>query len=234
MGKMASGIGNLAGGAGGTTSRTIGGIASYNAANSANRWRAANAKEGQDFYQSQQDLALGRLDPYADVGEQAQSSLSGLLLGKQYDPKTGEFKDINTQEQDALFQKSPGYQFRMDQGMRGMQYQQNAGGSLLGGGALKELSQYNQGLASDEFSNYINQLSDLSRSGQTAATNQMGTQVGGLSQLTGLYMGGQQSAVNAQQRQNLSNLYQSQGEIQAQHHENAGRSLGQMFGGSNK
>jgi len=112
---------------------------------------------------------LGFLQPYTDVGQGALSPLSAMLTGRSYDPETGEFTELSPEERYASFETSPGYQFRMDEGMRGLQYQQNAGGSLLSGGALKELSQYNQGLASQEYGNYINNLQQLAGVGQASA-----------------------------------------------------------------
>ena len=113
--------------------------------------------------------SLGFLSPYTDVGGGALSPLSALLTGRSYDPETGEFTDLSPEERFASFEASPGYQFRVDEGMRSIQNSQAARGNILSGGALKELSQYNQGLASDEYSNYINNLMGLSQIGQASA-----------------------------------------------------------------
>ena len=134
------------------------------------------AKQGQagygaalGSYKEGGNQALGYLNPYTEVGGGALSPLSALLTGRSYDQETGEFTELSPEERYASFETSPGYQFRMDQGMRGLQYQQNAGGSLLSGGALKELSQYNQGLASQEYGSYINNLQQLAGIGQASA-----------------------------------------------------------------
>jgi hypothetical protein len=116
-----------------------------------------------------EERGLGYLNPYTDVGQGALSPLSAMLTGRSYNPETGEFTDLSPEERYASFETSPGYQFRMDQGMRSNQYMQNAGGSLLSGGALKELSQYNQGLASQEYGNYIGNLQQLAGIGQASA-----------------------------------------------------------------
>ena len=113
--------------------------------------------------------SLGFLSPYTDVGGGALSPLSALLTGRSYDQETGEFTDLSPEERFASFEASPGYQFRVDEGMRSVENSQAARGNILSGGALKELSQYNQGLASDEYTNYINNLMGLSQIGQASA-----------------------------------------------------------------
>lgn len=82
------------------------------------------------------------------------------------------------------FQKDPGYQFRMDEGMRGLQGSAAARGGLLNGGTLKALTKYGQDAASQEYgaaynrfntdnTNRFNRLSSVAGIGQTA-NNQVG------------------------------------------------------------
>ena len=53
-------------------------------------------------------------------------------------------------------QDDPGYQFRLQQGMKAVQQSAAAGGALGSGGALKALTQYGQGFASNEYQNAFN------------------------------------------------------------------------------
>jgi len=127
-----------------------------------------NAASGQ--YAAGKEEGLGYLQPYADVGGGALSPLSALLTGRSYDQETGEFTQLSPEERFSSFEASPGYQFRLDEGLKAVQNAQSARGkSGLGGGALKELTQYGQGLASSEYGNYINNLMGLSNIGQSAA-----------------------------------------------------------------
>jgi hypothetical protein len=137
------------------------------ASKKASRAAAAAAEE---MRRSKQE-AIGYLAPYRQSGNLALSPLTGLLTGNQYDPNTGQTTAINSEQQEALFQKSPGYQFRIDQAMKNVQASQAAKGGLLSGGAMKELSDYGSGMASSEYGNYINQLMGLSGMGERAATN---------------------------------------------------------------
>lgn len=71
----------------------------------------------------------------------------------------------------SSFFQSPGYQFRRDEGTRGIERTAAARGGAFSGNALKALAEFNSGLASQEFGNYFNQLSSIAGTGQTA-TNQ--------------------------------------------------------------
>ncbi len=66
------------------------------------------------------------------------------------------------------FQQSPGYQFRVDQGNQGIERMAAARGLRLSGSTLKAADDYNQGMASSEYGNYINHLQSLGGVGQTA------------------------------------------------------------------
>lgn len=56
------------------------------------------------------------------------------------------------------FEADPGYQFRMDEGMRGVEDGAAARGGLLSGAALKAIQKYGQGLASQEYGNAYNRF----------------------------------------------------------------------------
>lgn len=57
----------------------------------------------------------------------------------------------------ADLQNSPGYQARLSAGEQGQQRSAAAQGSVLNGGELKALDQFDQGFASNEYSNLVNQ-----------------------------------------------------------------------------
>lgn len=173
--------------------------------NRAARANAKNARSAAASYRDGLNTAAGKLDPYVDVGNQALGTYSGLILGKKFDPSTGEFTDLNEQQRLDLFQKSPGYQFRLDQGKNALETSQAARGGLLGGRALKELDQYSQGIASQEYENYLSSIQNLTGLGQNAATNQGIILSGGQNALAGLNLAG--GAASAQQYSNTGNLF---------------------------
>jgi hypothetical protein len=197
----ALGIGAIAGGA-------IGANAYFQ--NRAARAQAKNARSAAAAYQEGLNTAAGKLDPYVDVGNEALGVYSGLVLGKKFDPSTGQFTDLNEQQRQDLFQKSPGYQFRMDQRRNALETSQAARGGLLGGRALKELDQYSQGIASQEYGNYLGSVQNLTGMGQNAATNQGVILADKLDALAGLNLAG--GAASAQQYSNIGNMFGQMGD----------------------
>jgi hypothetical protein len=84
----------------------------------------------------------------------------------------------------SQFQADPGYNFRMSEGMKGLERSAAARGGLLSGGTLKGIQRFGQDLASQEYSNAFNRyqternarlnpLQSLAGFGQTS-TNQLG------------------------------------------------------------
>ena len=71
----------------------------------------------------------------------------------------------------SAFFQSPGYQFRREQGTADIGNRFGAGGGAFSGNALKALAEFNSGLASQEFGNYVNQLGTIAGIGQSS-TNQ--------------------------------------------------------------
>lgn len=90
--------------------------------------------------------------------------------------RQGQQQQAQTSQQPAgpdmsAFFQSPGYQFRRDEGTRGVERSAAARGGAFSGNALRALAEFNSGLASQEFGNYFNQLASIAGIGQTA-TNQ--------------------------------------------------------------
>lgn len=68
----------------------------------------------------------------------------------------------------AGFTTSPGYLFRLQEGQKAIERSAAARGGLYSGATMKALDTYSQGVASDEFGNYVNRLSALAGVGQSA------------------------------------------------------------------
>jgi hypothetical protein len=71
----------------------------------------------------------------------------------------------------AELQKDPGYQFRLTEGQNALNNKLGAMGSRSGSRAMRSAIDYNQGFASQEYGNRLNQLAALSGTGQTTGTN---------------------------------------------------------------
>jgi hypothetical protein len=90
---------------------------------------------------------------------------------------------------------SPGYQFRLDEGLRAVENSAAARGILQSGGTLKGIDRYAEGMAAGDYGDRFNRMMSIASGGQQAATS------------TGAF--GQQSA------QNIGNLLTQQGNAKA-------------------
>ena len=109
--------------------------------------------------QGQLNAAKANYQPYLDIGNNATYTLGQL---------TGTGGGGNAPNYSSFFE-DPSYQFAQQQGQRGALAAANAQGVGLSGGTLKDLSEFNQGLASQQYGNYFNRLMGLSQMGQNAA-----------------------------------------------------------------
>lgn len=203
-------------------SATAGAIGSANAA-------AAQEKTANDAMSQQRamfDQTRADQMPWLNAGKASLADLMQQMqsgaLNKQFDP--------------SQIANDPGYQFRMAEGQKALERSASARGMLNSGGALKSLSRYSQGLASDEYqnawnrnqtdnTNSFNRLASLAGVGQTAANNLGALGVKNSAQMNDLYsaVGNAQSAgamgaANAVSGgfNSLGNLSQLYGYAQAQ------------------
>lgn len=72
------------------------------------------------------------------------------------------------------FEESDAYKFQMDQGIKALENSAAGRGGLFSGNTQKSLINYGQGLASQEYGNYLNRLAGLADAGQGAAARQAG------------------------------------------------------------
>lgn len=110
----------------------------------------------------QYDTTRADLSPWRQQGEQALNQYAGLVSG---------------QDSEALYEglrNYPGYQFAMEEGLGAVQQYGAGRGTFQSGQSQKDLMAYGQGLASNNFENYMNRLQGLAGMGQNAAV-QTGT-----------------------------------------------------------
>jgi hypothetical protein len=70
------------------------------------------------------------------------------------------------------FQATPGYQFQFDQGTAAVNALAGARGGLNSGRTMQDLTKFGQGLANQEYGNYLSRLGGLSDTGMNAAAMQ--------------------------------------------------------------
>lgn len=109
--------------------------------------------------------------------------------------------------------QDPGVQFRQDQGQQGIERAAAAHGTLLSGGTLKDLAGYQQGLASQEYSNAYNRALSEWQNAQNLYFRNSDTQFNRLNQLSSSGQNAAAGQANAAQNYGTSagNLITGQG-----------------------
>jgi len=140
----------------------VGGVATaYAGKKAASAQEAAAAQASntqlQMYYASREDLA-----PWTEAGQNA-------LAQYQERAEAGP----------GVFEESPGYQFRMGEGVKALERGAAARGGLLSGRQQKALTRFGQDYASNEYQNFLNQYYQglqptqwLAGTGQSAAAQQ--------------------------------------------------------------
>lgn len=126
---------------------------------------AANAQvSAENNALAAQNAARSTLNPFINVGTGATYTLGQMYGIGQNGQPTGAGNDFSS------FTNSPDYQFALQQGNQATQNYLNASGLGMSGAGLTAISNFNQGLASQQFGNYFNRLMGLSNQGMQAAT----------------------------------------------------------------
>ena len=146
--------------------------------------KAAKAQDKQSkraIKEQRRQFDLTRADnkPWMDRGNEAGGALQ-QRMGLGADNGSGNYGELMHSFNNNDFVKDPGYQFRMDEGAKGVEHSAAARGGLLSGAQAKAMERYSQGFASNEFGdaynrfnndqgNRYNRLSGISQQGQAGA-----------------------------------------------------------------
>jgi hypothetical protein len=95
------------------------------------------------------------------------------------------------------FFKSPGYQFRFDEGLRALDRSASARGRLTTPGYGRELTRYGQEYATNEFNAYADRLAGLAGSGQSATGSTAAAGAGAANAISGALQSGAAGQANA-------------------------------------
>lgn len=122
--------------------------------------------------------AIGTLQQQQGVNNAGQTQLANLL------GLNGAAGSASAQQ---ALQNMPGYQFALNQGTQNVLRNQAATGQLNSGNTNMDLTNFSQGLASQNYNNYVNQLQPFLSASNTGAANIAGTQTGLGGALAGNY-----------------------------------------------
>jgi hypothetical protein len=167
--------------------------AAKSAANTASNAELSMYNQTREDYAPYRDVGYGALSALADVYGIARPAIPGSTsqVTSQQQPSFGYLNSFGTHQlpprpgtatttapaaassagpadRYAGFYESPGYQFRLDQGQQAIERGAAARGRLFSGGTLKRTTDYAQGVASQEWNNWLNGLRSLAGVGQSA------------------------------------------------------------------
>ncbi len=156
---------------------------------------AANAgtQKGIDAVNGFYNDAKGYMQPYMNTGTIANSRLAGLMN----DPSS--IKD------------NPAYQWRFNQGLEARDKSAAARGGLFSGAYQKDLSDYGQGSASQEYDNEFNRMFGVTQMGQQGAMGLGQLGMGAGQSIASMYgdIGANNASKYAQRGQNYNNFENS-------------------------
>lgn len=125
----------------------------------------SGANQGRNDLLNMTSVGFGSLSPYNSTGQAANTQMANLNGLNGNAAQSGAIQNVLA---------SPEFDFYREQGNQGVLRNASALGGLGGGNVMKELSRFNQGLASTQFNNYYNRLSGMSGQGLQAAGQMSG------------------------------------------------------------
>lgn len=121
----------------------------------ANKIQQEGARNALAQQREMYDISRADLQPWREAGTKYLSQLSSEMDSGLYNQDTPEF-----QGEAFNYQEDPGYKFRQAEGEKLLQRQAALRGNMYGGKNLRDLSRFNQGLASAEINNAYNRYAD--------------------------------------------------------------------------
>lgn len=168
----------------------------------------------------QYDTTRADYTPYREVGYGALGKLAGMYGVQSTDASGKPTSAVGSTgagySGDGGFTASPGYKFRMDEGLKAIDRQNAARGILNSGGADKARMRYAQGIASSEYDTFANRLAALAGVGQSAT---------GSTAAAGANASGQIVGALGQNGQNQSTAATNAGNARASSYANAGSAI---------
>lgn len=147
----------------GAVGSVAGGVASGKGAKKAARIQAQSAAEQRRMLQNMYDQNEARFQPEFQAGSDATQRLMALLgMGDQ---------SVNPTQ---ILRDTPGYQFRMNEALRGVNTNAYARGLGNSGATQRALMEKAQGVADQGFNNYFGQVSSIADRGMGAKSAMAG------------------------------------------------------------
>lgn len=122
------------------------------------------------YQRESRDMALNLQRPQREAGYRATAALMDLTgLSRGTPTGSGDATDLASYDK-FDFKTDPGYQFRIDEGMRGVERGAAARGGLLSGGYGRSAIRYAEDYASTEYQNVYNRIAAIAGYGGQSAS----------------------------------------------------------------
>ena len=164
------------------------------------------ADRAADFQREQYDISKGYYQPYYETGTAA-NKLLAQRLGIGGDAEAAGYGELLKPFSMADYQQDPGYQFRLQEGLKQLQGKAAARGGALSGATLKGVQGYAQNAASQEYGNAYQRYMEQ----QQQRYNMLSAQQG-----IGIRTGGSLADLSSQYGSNMANIALGKGNIEAQ------------------
>ena len=166
---------------------TIAGMIGQQGAQQGGEMAAAAANQAAQQNMNESKRARAEASPWTGSGTSSLQKITNLLgLGElrgdgnkfnTYSVDPTNAKGLQTQAL-ADFQTTPGYQFRMDEGSKALDRSAASRGLLRSGAQQKAITTFGQGIASEEYGNYLGSLFNLAGMGGQAVGGANNTSAG--------------------------------------------------------
>lgn len=165
----------------------LSGIISQGGAQAGGNMAGNAANRAAQMQQDEATRARAALSPWVAAGGGAIGKVTNLLglgtlktNGGNYNTYGLDPAGAKETQQQALadFQTTPGYQFRMDEGVKALDRSAASRGLLRSGAQQKGITDFGQNIASEEYGNYMNNLFQAAGLGSQAASSGNSTAAG--------------------------------------------------------
>jgi hypothetical protein len=167
------------------------------------------AREGIASQERMFDASMATQKPWLEEGEKYLRALSGDIAGGAFDVDPGQFQ--------FDYQKSPGYDFMMSEGLKGIGRGASARGGRGAGGTDMDMMQFAQGLAAQDYGNQYNRAYGEYSDNYNRQLTRTGNQYNRMAGMAGIGQtaAGNVSGMQMQQGQNLFSGHMNVGNAQA-------------------
>ena len=191
----------------------LGGLFGSSSAEKAAEAQASASRDATKLQRYMYDTSRADTMPWLDAGKTALGTyMSELGLGSGATGPSNAFKE------------TPGYQFRVAEGEKGVLNSLSAMGMKNSGKALKSLERFRQGIASDEYGSWLDRIAGVAGQGQNQANSNTQTSANAANSMAGTIQNAGEARASGYVGANNAMMQGING---------AANSIGQFFGGGN-